>query len=78
MKDFVNKAADAVEDATKNVRDTVNEASHRSEAEAEQEKRRVAGDVMTPGEKADSVLNEGKNRVQAEWDKTKKDVRRKT
>ena len=78
MKDFVNKAADAVEDTVKNVRDTVNEASHRNEAEAEHEKRQVAGDVMTPREKADSILNEGKNRVQAEWDKTKKDVRRET
>jgi len=78
MKDFFNKAADAVEDTLKNVRDTVNEGSHRGEAEAEEEKRRVAGDAMTPGEKADSLLNEGKNRVQAEWDKTKRDVREKT
>ena len=78
MKDFVNKAADAVEDTVKNVRDTVNEASHRSEADAEKEKRREVGDVMTPGEKADSLLNEGKNRAQAEWDKTKRDVRRNT
>jgi len=78
MKDIVNQAADAVEDTVKNVRDTVNEASHRSEARAEEEKRVVAGDAMTPGEKADSLVNEGKNRVQAEWDKTKRDVRRNT
>jgi len=78
MKDTFNKAADAVEDTVKNVRDTVNEASHRSEARAEEEKRRVAGDAMTPGEKAESALNEGKNRVQAEWDKTKRDVRNET
>ncbi len=78
MKDTFNRAADAVEDTVKNVRDTVNEASHRSEGDAEREKRRVAGDVMTPGEKAESLVNEGKNRAQAEWDKTKRDVRRDT
>ena len=78
MKDFVNKAADAVEDTVKDVRDTVNEASHRSEADAEKEKRNAVGDVMTPGEKADSLLNEGKNRAQAEWDKAKREVRDKT
>ncbi|MBV9277751.1 MAG: hypothetical protein JOZ97_05900 [Candidatus Eremiobacteraeota bacterium] len=78
MKDIFDKAADAVEDTVKNVRDTVGEASHRSEADAEQEKRAIAGDAMTPGEKAESVVNEGKNRVQAEWDKTKRDVRNNT
>ncbi|MBV9972472.1 MAG: hypothetical protein JO135_03975, partial [Candidatus Eremiobacteraeota bacterium] len=50
MKDAFNKAADAVEDTVKNVRDTVNEASHRTEARTEEEKRRLAGDAMTPGE----------------------------
>ncbi|MBV9149736.1 MAG: hypothetical protein JO024_07715 [Candidatus Eremiobacteraeota bacterium] len=78
MKDFVNKAADAIEDTVKDVRDSVNEASHRSEADAEKEKRNALGDAMTPGEKAGSLLNEGKNRLEAEWDKTKQDVRDKT
>ncbi|MBV9403250.1 MAG: hypothetical protein JO018_05930 [Candidatus Eremiobacteraeota bacterium] len=78
MKDAFNKAADAVEDTVKNVRDTVNEASHRTEARTEEEKRRLAGDAMTPGEKAESVVNEGKNRVQAEWDKTKREAREET
>ena len=78
MKDFVNKAADAVEDTVKDVRDTVNETSHRSEADAEKTKRSAVGDAMTPGEKAGSLLNEEKNRAQAEWDKTKREVRDKT
>ena len=78
MKDAFNKAADAARDTLDNVRDTVNEASHRAKASAEEEKRRVAGGAMTPGEKAQSLLNEGKNRVEAEWDKTKRDVRNDT
>jgi hypothetical protein len=53
----------------------VNEATHRSTAEAEQTKRDVAGDQMTVGENAGSVLNQAKNSVQADMDAAKRDVR---
>jgi hypothetical protein len=47
LKHEFNKIAD-------NVKDTVSEAHHRSDAEGEQAKRDVAGDTMTPGEKLGS------------------------
>lgn len=75
MKDTMNKMADTVKDTVDNVRDGVNETEHRTEARAEQEKRNVAGDSMTLGEKTQSVFNQGKNEVQADWDKTKREVR---
>ena len=71
----MNKMADAVKETVDNVRDGVNETGHRTDARAEQEKRNLAGDEMTPGEKAKSVFNQGKNEVQADYDKTKREVR---
>lgn len=64
-----------VQRAVDDVRDAVNEAGHRTAAEAEQTKRDVAGDQMTPGERVASGLNEGRHRVQAEVDRTKRNVR---
>lgn len=75
MKDAMNKMADTVKDTVDNVRDSLNEAGHRTQAEAEEQKRNVAGDEMTAGEKAQSMFNQGKNDVQAEYDKTKRDLR---
>ncbi|MFN2529168.1 MAG: hypothetical protein ABR584_10685 [Candidatus Baltobacteraceae bacterium] len=75
MSDTMNKMADSVKDTVDNVRDGVNEGGHRTEARAEQEKRNLAGDEMTTSEKAKSMFNQGKNDVQAEYDKTKRDVR---
>ena len=43
-----------------NVKDAVSEAGHKSAAEGEQAKRDVAGDAMTPGEKAGSMANQAK------------------
>ena len=68
LKDEFKKVVD-------NVKDAVSEAGHRSEAEGEQAKRDVAGDTMTTGEKAGSMLNQAKNNVQAEADSTKRDIR---
>lgn len=64
-----------VKDAIDNVRDTANEARHRSTADAEHARRDATGDEMTLGEKATSVANEVKNRTQAEIDKAKRGVR---
>ncbi len=71
IKDELNKGV-------KNVQDTVKEAGHRGEAQAEQTKRDVAGDEMTTSEKAGSAANQAKNTVEAEFDKAKRDVRNKT
>ena len=78
MKDTMNKMADSIKDTVDNVRDSANEAGHRGAAQAEQTKRDVAGDEMTAGEKLGSAFNQGKNEVQAGWDKTKRDVRSET
>ena len=75
MSDTMNKMADTVKDTVDNVRDGVNETGHRATARAEQEKRNLAGDEMTTGEKAQSMFNQGKNEVQAGVDKTKRDLR---
>lgn len=68
LKDELNKAVD-------DVKDGLREGGHRGEAQAEQAKRDVAGDDMTASEKAASMANQAKNTVQAEYDKTKRDVR---
>ncbi len=59
----------------KNIRDTVSEGVHRGEAESEREKRAVVGDVMTPGEKAESVVHEVSEESKAGVDRLKRDVR---
>lgn len=75
MEDTMNKMADTVKDTVDNVRDTGNELGHRAEARGEEAKRRADGDEMTLGEKTQSVFNQGKNEVQADYDKTKRDIR---
>lgn len=65
-------------DIVKNVRDTVDEAKHRTIADAERARRETLGDEMTPGEKVKSGANEAKHRVEAEIDKGKREVREHT
>jgi hypothetical protein len=71
LKETAKKAIDDVDDA-------LHEVAHRGAAEAERTKRETAGDSMTLGEKTKSVANEGGNRVAAEVDRVKRDVRDKT
>ncbi len=59
----------------KDVRDAVDETMHRSTAEAEHTRREVEGDTMTPGEKMASGINEAKERLEAEADKAKRNIR---
>ena len=59
----------------KDVRDATDETMHRSAADAERAKRDVAGEEMTPGEKIASGLNEAKERLEAEGDKAKRNIR---
>ncbi len=86
LKDAFDKAADAVKhgaeevaDAVKHgaadAKDRVGEATHRGAAEGEHAKRDLAGDTLTPGERASSVLNEGKEDLLGGVDHAKRDVR---
>jgi hypothetical protein len=68
MANEVKKAIDNAVDATK-------EALHRSKADAEHEKRAIYGDVMTPGEHAESMGREASENIKAGVDKTKRKVR---
>ena len=75
LKDAFEKAAEAVKHGAEDVKDFVSEAGHRGAAESEQAKRDVAGDTMTPGEQVGSVLNQGKESLEAGVDHAKRDVR---
>lgn len=55
--------------------DAVKEGIHRGKADAEHDTRTVAGDVMTPQEKAESVVREGTENLKAGIDRTKRNVR---
>jgi len=78
IKDEVTKVVDKVKDVVENVKDEVSEGIHRGTASAEQKKRELAGDEMTPGEKASSMIEQGKQTVQADIDAMKRDDRNKT
>ncbi len=60
-----------------NIKDAASESTHRAAANAAQQKRDVAGDEMTAGEKAGSVINQVKNTVQGDIDAIKRDNRKK-
>jgi hypothetical protein len=66
---------DDIVKGVKDVKDSITEATHRSNAEAEQVKRDVAGDQMTTGEKVGSVANQVKESAQANYDEAKRNVR---
>ncbi|MGA7571727.1 MAG: hypothetical protein WBG27_08765 [Candidatus Aquilonibacter sp.] len=72
--DPIDKAADAIKGTIDDVRDTAHEASHRTKAEAERQRREV-DDTMTPGEQVKSMADEAKNRVQADVDEAKRRLR---
>ena len=75
LKDTFEKGLDAVKKGAENVKDTVSELGHRGAAEGEQTKRDVAGDEMTLGEKAGSVINQGTETIKGDIDAGKRDVR---
>ena len=78
LKDEVAKVVDNVKAAVKNLKDEVSEGIHRGTADAEQKKREIAGDQMTTGEKANSIINQEKQTAQADIDAMKRDARNKT
>jgi hypothetical protein len=75
VKHGAEEVADAVKHGAADVKDRISEAGHRGAAEGEQAKRDVAGDTLTPGEQAGSVLNQGKEDLLAGVDHAKRDVR---
>jgi hypothetical protein len=58
------------------IKDSFSEAGHKSTAEAEGERRDLAGDTMTPSEKLGSMANEAKNNVQGGVDHAKVEARK--
>jgi DNA-binding transcriptional regulator GbsR (MarR family) len=58
----------------KNVRDAVDEAKHRAEADAERAKREL-DPTMTESERIGSSLNEARHGVQADVERAKRDIR---
>jgi hypothetical protein len=77
-KDTLDKVSQGIKDTVDDLKDSIHEGQHRSAADMEKGKREVLGDEMTPSEKVGSALNEAKNRTQAQWDATKRDIRDKT
>ena len=61
-----------------NVKDTARETKHRAESGAERAKRESFGQDMTATQKVRSAGRQAKSDVQADWDKTKRDIRKKT
>ncbi|MGH7716692.1 MAG: hypothetical protein ACREML_11930 [Vulcanimicrobiaceae bacterium] len=66
-----------IDKTVKNVRDTVGEMTHRTEAEAEKLNRDSAPD-MSEGERIRSAVNETKHNIEADIDKGKREIRNKT
>ncbi len=77
MTDLKN-AGKAIKDTIDNVHDSASEAMHRSSADAERARRDLAGDTMSTTDKVTSIANETKERVGAEMDRTKVEVRNRT
>ncbi|HTC29568.1 MAG TPA: hypothetical protein VK702_02510 [Candidatus Acidoferrum sp.] len=73
-KDPIDKTADVVKGTVDDVRDAVHEVAHRTTADAERARREV-DDEMTPEERAKSMANEAKNRLQANVDAAKRRIR---
>jgi hypothetical protein len=74
VKHGAEEVADAVKHGVEDVKERVSEAGHHTAAEGEQVKRDVAGDTLTPGETASSVLNQGKENLAAGVDSVKRDL----
>ena len=59
----------------KDVRDAAKEGAHKGNAEIEREKRSEHGDVMTPGDKANSMAREVSEDAKAAFDRGKREMR---
>ena len=66
-----------IDKTAKNMRDTVNEAKHRTEAESEKLDRETDPN-MSGGDRVRSAANETKRNLQADIDKGKREIRNET
>jgi hypothetical protein len=76
-KSELTKVIDKVTETADNVKGAASEFAHRAVAEAEQEKRILAGDTMTTDAKANSMLNEAKQTAQGDVEAMKRTERNK-
>lgn len=67
--------SDDIKDAARDIRDATKETIHRAKADAEKETREVNGEDMTASEKVASGAREAKERLAAEGDKLKRNIR---
>lgn len=67
--------ANEIKKTLNDIGDAVKEGIHRGNASAEHDSRTIAGDAMTPGEKAGSVAREASEDMKAGVDKTKRNLR---
>ncbi|HEV3156335.1 MAG TPA: hypothetical protein VGZ00_03215 [Candidatus Baltobacteraceae bacterium] len=76
--DHIKEAGDHLKDAGekvgKQIKDGASEAAHRVTAEAERKKRELLGDKLPADKKAESVLKEAENNVQANVDAAKRKI----
>lgn len=75
-KDALDKVSDAIKRTADNVKDAVHEGQHRTAADLENARRKGMGDELTAAEKSKSLLNEAKERTEAEIDAAKREVRK--
>ncbi len=75
LKDALETIAKTVTTAVDNAKDAASEASHRAQAQAEQTKRDAAGETLSVGESAASVVNQVKHATLAEIDAAKQEIR---
>ena len=78
LREDLEKAGDKLKKVGDNIKDTVDEARHRSAVEAEREDRELNEGAMTPGEQLGSVGREAKHEVLADVDQTKRTIRNNT
>jgi hypothetical protein len=74
-KDTIDKVSHAIKHTVDDVKDSVHEGRHRSEADMEKAQREALGNELTPSEKAGSAINEAKHRTAAEIDAAKRNIR---
>jgi vacuolar-type H+-ATPase subunit E/Vma4 len=70
----IDKIVTKVRDKVDEVKSETSEAAHRAEASAEREKRELAGDDLTAGEKAVSLIRQAKDTAQANVLKFKREL----
>lgn len=64
-----------LEKAVENVKDAFKEGEHRGAAEGERAKREAAGEMMTPGEKLGSVVQEAGHDLAGDAHAARRDIR---